>query len=233
MPAQTRRTELSPDFFDTARFNMVESQLRPNGILDETLLRAMGRLPREAFVAEESASFAYSDEEISASFGRKLLSPMVFAKLVQEARLQPADRVLDVGAATGYSCAVLNEMVGEVIGLESDPGLSRILQRNCQDFNLEHVRTVQGNLSDGYPAASPYQAIIIEGAVQWLPEALLAQMADGGRLLCVVASPKALPGQLGRAKLFEMQAGRISARDLFDASAPILPAFAAQPRFEF
>jgi protein-L-isoaspartate(D-aspartate) O-methyltransferase len=233
MSAQTRRAELSAEFFDTARFNMVESQLRPNGVLDETLLQAMGRLPREVFVTEDAASFAYSDEGATAGFGRKLLSPMVFARLVQEAQLQPADRVLDVGAATGYSSAVLNEMVGEVIGLESDPGLCRTLQRNCQDFNLEHVRVVQGNLSDGYPDASPYQAIIIEGAVQWLPEALLAQMADGGRLLCVVSPPKSLPGQLGRAKLFEMRDGKITARDLFDASAPVLPAFAAQPKFEF
>ncbi len=221
------------DFFAAARFNMIESQLRPNGVLDARILGAMSRLPRENFVAEDQKSFAYIDEDVSAGFGRKLLSPMIFAKLAQEANIQPADRVLDIGCASGYSCAVLNEMAGEVIALESDPTLIRLLQQNKEKHLLEHLGIVQGNLADGHPPASPYQVIMIEGAVQWLPDSLFAQLAEGGRLLCVTMPVKSLPAQMGRARLYEKRSGRMEMRDLFDAGATVLPAFAARPRFEF
>lgn len=228
------RPDPPEDFFKTARFNMVESQLRPNRVLGERLLNAMGHLPREAFVAQDQQSFAYSDEEIPVGFGRKMVSPMVFARLLQEVRVQPTDRVLDIGAATGYSCAVLNELAGEVIALESEAALMRVLQQNKSRFLLENVRPVQGNLNEGHPPAAPYQVIMIEGGVQWLPENLFMQLAEGGRLACVTLSPsRGLPDLLGRARIYEKKAGRIKMRDLFDATAPLLPAFAARPHFEF
>jgi protein-L-isoaspartate(D-aspartate) O-methyltransferase len=229
----TLRTDAQPLFFETARFNMVESQLRPNGVLDPRILGAMGRLPREAFVAEDQKSFAYTDDAVSTGHGRKMLSPMVFAKLVQEANIQPADRVLDIGCASGYSCAVLNELAGEVIALENDPSLIRLIQQNKVTFELENVEVLQGNLSDGHPPVSPYQAIIVEGGAQWLPDALFAQLAEGGKLLSVWLPVKNLPGLMGRARLYTKENGSIQMRDLFDASAPLLSAFASRPSFEF
>ncbi|HVY13075.1 MAG TPA: protein-L-isoaspartate O-methyltransferase [Alphaproteobacteria bacterium] len=224
---------LSPDFFAAARANMVESQLRPNRVLDDRILRAMARLPREEFVALNAQSFAYSDEEVSIGYNRKLLSPMVFARLAQEAQVGSADRVLIIGAGTGYGAAVLNEMAGEVVAMETDPALLRLLQQNCQKFELENVRAVQGSLIDGYTAAAPYQVIFIEGGVQWLPENLLMQLTEGGRLMCVYYGVRQFEGQLGRAHRYDKNNGRVEMQDLFDAAAPLLPAFASRPRFEF
>jgi protein-L-isoaspartate(D-aspartate) O-methyltransferase len=224
---------LSPAFFSTARFNMVESQLRPNGILDEKLLASVSRLPREAFVPEDVKSFAYMDEDVPVGFGRKLLAPMVVARLIQAMNIQPSDRILDVGPATGYSSAILNDMAGEVIALESDPALLRQLQHNVTALELENVRPVQGALGDGFAPASPYHGILIEGAIQWLPERLGQQLIEGGRLACIVYPEGDTFGKMGEARIYERMHGVLSERSLFNVAAPLLPGFMARPRFMF
>ncbi len=217
-----------------ARANMIEGQLRPNHVLDPALLAAMGSVPRELFVAPELAGVAYSDGEVAAAAGRKLLSPLVFARLVLAAQVRPSDRVLDVGAATGYSGAVLAELAGEVVALESDPSLLRVLQQYQREYGPGALRAALGNLADGFPAAAPYQAIFIEGGVQWVPEALLAQLAPGGRLACVISRPGAWPAEPGKACLFTKQAnGGIASTELFDAFASPLSGFTLRPGFQF
>ncbi|NDE90806.1 MAG: protein-L-isoaspartate O-methyltransferase [Alphaproteobacteria bacterium] len=222
-----------PDFYAAARFNMVESQLRPNKVINEKLLDIIGRLPREAFVPADQKSQAYSDNDISVGYGRKMLAPMTLARMIMALNLQDEDRVLDIGPATGYSSAILNDLAGEIIALESDAALTRQLQQNKIDFLLENTRLVQGSLSDGYAAASPYNAIIIEGAAQWIPEKIINQLAEGGRMVCVVYPEGDLHGKIGEARLYTKQAKAIIEQKLFDTAAPLLPGFVTRPKFVF
>ncbi|MBY0428129.1 MAG: protein-L-isoaspartate O-methyltransferase [Alphaproteobacteria bacterium] len=230
---QNTAPKAAPDFFASARFNMIESQLRPNKVIDDKLLDIMGRLPREAFVPNDQKTFAYTDADVSVGYGRKMLSPMVLARMIVALALKDNDRVLDIGPATGYSSAVLNDLAGEVISLESDPALTRQLQQNKIDFELENTRLVQGNLSDGHAPASPYNAIIIQGAAQWIPEKITNQLAEGGRMVCVVYPEGDLYGKIGQARLYTKQARGIIEQQLFDASAPLLPGFVTRPKFVF
>lgn len=222
-----------PDFFVTARFNMVESQLRPNGILDEKILALMGSLPREDFVAEEAKALAYSDGAVALGSGRRALSPLTLARMLQSAALDGRQRVLLLGAGRGYTAVLLNELAGEVIALESDAALMRLLQQGKQQRQLDNVLTAPGMLAEGYAAASPYQVIIIEGGIQWLPEKLTAQLAEGGKLLCVFCREGDATGKLGELRLYEKNHGAITHRVLADSAAPLLPGFSARPRFSF
>lgn len=230
---QNTASKPSPDFYVSARFNMVESQLRPNRVIDDKLLDIIGRLPREAFVPADQKSFAYADHDVSVGYGRKILSPMVLARMIMALALKDNDRVLDIGPATGYSSAILNDLAGEVIALESDPALTRQLQQNKIDFELENTRLVQGSLSDGHAPASPYNAIIIEGAAQWIPEKITNQLAEGGRMVCVVYPEGDIYGKIGQARLYTKQSRGIVEQKLFDASAPLLPGFVTRPKFVF
>ncbi len=223
-----------PDFYAAARFNMVESQLRPNRVIDDPLLDIMGSLPREAFVPAEQKNRAYSDGDVPVGYGRKLLSPMVLARMIMALEIKDNDRVLDIGSATGYSCAILNDLAGEVVALESDPSLTRQLQHNKMDFKLENTRLAQGSLSDGHAPDSPYNAIIIQGAAQWIPEKITNQLAEGGRMVCVVyPEGDVVTGKMGQARLYTRRARSIVERPLFDAYAPLLPGFVTRPRFVF
>lgn len=227
------RPKTSQDFFQTARFNMVESQLRPNRVVNPELLEAMGSLPREAFVPAGSRDFAYADENIPISYGRYLFAPVTLARLIQELRITKESRVLDVGAGTGYTAAVLSALAGSVTALESDPALLRQLEQNRQDFGFERVHPVPGALSDGFAASAPYDTILIEGGIQWLPPTIAAQMAEGGRLGCIVYPQGETRGRLGEARIYERRHGVLSSRGLFDASAPLLQGFTVRPKFVF
>src|SRR5690606_30153493 len=116
--------------YSAARFNMVEGQVRPNRVTDAALIDAMLEVPRELFVPEAVRAVAYVDEDVPIGGGRYLAEPMVFARLVQEAAIEPGDVVLDVGCASGYSTAVLARLAGTVVALESDPELARLAARN-------------------------------------------------------------------------------------------------------
>jgi protein-L-isoaspartate(D-aspartate) O-methyltransferase len=224
---------LPSDFFASARQHMVESQLRPNKVVNDALLEAFGRVPREAFVPEASKSFAYIDENVSIGYGRHLMAPMILGRLIQELDIRPSDRVLAIGAGTGYTAAILNSLAGEVVALESDPALLRQLQQNKSSLGLNKVFATQGALSDGVAERAPYQAIVIEGGIQWLPAGIAQQLDEGGRLACIVYNEGDTFGKMGEARLYEKRHGVLSGRGLFDASAPVLQGFATRPRFVF
>ena len=230
---QSKPSGPGPDFFTAARFNMVESQLRPNRVLNPDLLEAMGSLPREAFVPAGARDFAYSDENISIGFGRHLLAPVTLARLIQELQITKESRVLDVGAGAGYAAAIMGALSGSVTALESDLALLRQLQQNRENFDLKHVYPVPGALSDGFAASAPYDAILIEGGIQWLPPNLAGQMAEGARLACVIYPQSDAAGRMGEARVYERRHGVFSSRGLFDASAPLLQGFAMRPKFVF
>jgi protein-L-isoaspartate(D-aspartate) O-methyltransferase len=217
--------------FAQARRTMVDGQVRVNDVTDAALIAAMLDVPREKFVPEARASLAYIDEDLcvlEAAGGkpaRYLMEPMVLARLLQALEITPSSLVLDVGCATGYSSAVLSRIAGRVIALEEDASLAAIAKKQLRADNVE---VVSGRASAGWPSAQPYDAILVGGAVEEIPEALTSQLREGGRLAAVIRKDSA-----AKATLHVKSGGHVSARRLFDAAIPPLPGFEAPKTFVF
>ena len=163
---------------------------------------------------------------------------MVLAKLIQLADVDARDRVLDVGCATGYAAAVLARLAGEVVGLEPEPELAALAAKTLAELGIANVRSVEGALAQGHAASGPYDVILLGGSVPEVPEPLLAQLKDGGRLAAVIV--KEIQGQeiqgqetQGKAYLFVKVEGKVSGRPHFDAGARPLPGLAPLPSFAF
>jgi protein-L-isoaspartate(D-aspartate) O-methyltransferase len=220
--------------FESLRQSMVDSQIRPNDVTDPRVIAAMLDLPRERFVPPARAELAYLDDDlivgeaIDGGAPRFLVEPMILAKLIQALDISGTDRVLDVGCATGYSTALLSKLAGSVVGLESDAGVASTARSTLSGLVIGGVQIVVGNLTEGVAAAGPFDAILINGAVEVVPDALVEQLKEGGRLVAVVRS-----GPLGRATLHTLTGGAVSSRPLFDATIPSLPGFAAPRAFVF
>lgn len=216
--------------FALARRNMIDGQLRPNRVTDGRLLVAVGELPRERFLPEAMRAVAYSDEDVPLGNGRCLMEPMVLARLIQALRPQADDRALVVASGRGYGASLLTRLVKSVMAVESDPTLAAAAQQTMKELGLDNVTQTVGALEQGAAAAGPYDVILIEGAIQLVPQTIFDQLAEGGRLTTIVAGP---PGALGVAQLFMKEGGVTSSRPLFDAGTPSLPGFAPPPRFTF
>ncbi len=220
--------------FERQRLTMVESQLRPCQVTDRRLLAAMGAVPRERFVPSAKQLLAYMDEDVEVwpsvdgAPARFLLAPIVLARLIQSAGVGPDDRVLDVGCATGYSTAVLAGLARSVIGLESEPELAAAAEAALRGLAIANARIVTGPLTQGDAAAGPYDVILLNGSVPQVPESLLAQLKDEGRLAVVIAN-----GTQGKGYLFVSTGGEASGVPHFDAGAKPLPGFAPAPSFTF
>ena len=214
--------------YAAARRNMVLSQLEPNRVNDIRILDAMGSIPREVFAPKSLAGVAYVDEDLEIAPGRYLMEPMVLARLIDALAIEPGDLVLNVGCATGYAAAVLTRLAGTVVAVESDADLVTRAGNNLAKVDIDNVAVIEGPLVDGRADQGPYAAILIDGAVEQVPPALLAQLAPGGRLACVVQD-----GPTGKAMLFSENDGVLGHRPLFDASIPPLPGFARPDVFAF
>jgi len=223
--------------FARRRLTMVETQLRPNEVTDRRLLAAMGTLPRERFVPERVRAFAYIDEgievfpAIDAAPARALLAPMVLARLVQLAAVEPGDTVLDVGCATGYSTAILARLGREVVGVEPEPELAETARANLRALALANVEIVEGGLARGCPEKGPYGMILLNGSVPAPPESLFGQLKEGGRLAAILSGPG--PGTQGKATRFVKVGGEVSGLPHFDAGAAPLPGFFRESSFDF
>jgi protein-L-isoaspartate(D-aspartate) O-methyltransferase len=216
--------------FALARRNMIDGQLRPNRVTNDRLLAAIGDLPRERFLPEAMRAVAYADDDVPLGNGRYLMEPMVLARLIQALQAQPEDRALVVGSGRNYGAALMSRLVKSVVAVESDAMLVAAAQQTAKEVGLDRVRQVVGPMESGAADSAPYEVILIEGAVRLVPEAILEQLAEGGRLATVLAGP---PGALGVAQLFMKQGGVTSGRALFEAGTPLLPGFAPPPRFTF
>ena len=214
--------------YAVARQNMVEAQLRANGVTEPEITAAFTAVPRELFVPPERRSVAYIDEDLPLAPGRWLMEPMVFGKLVQLARPAPTDRVLHLCAGTGYGSAVLGRLTASVVALEDDAALAAYAAATLAQL-APNVTVVRHPPSQGYPDGAPYDVILIEGAVEEVPAAVQEQLAEGGRLVTVVRRPSGF----GRGVLFERDRGGVSDRPVFDAASPVLPEFARRPGFVF
>lgn len=209
--------------FAAARRNMVDGQIRTADVTDLRIIGAMLDLPRERFA---DPKLAYLDIDIVLAPGRRMLKPMVLAKMVQAAGIEGADRVLDLACTTGYSTALLAQLGSEVIGLEDDAALARAASQNLA--GQPNARIVTGSLTDGWPAAAPYNVIVVNGAVEFVPKSLFGQLADGGRLVCIQGL-----GPATSAMLYLRTGDDIGSRPLFDATAAALAGFVKPPAFVF
>ena len=214
--------------FAAARRRMVSSQVRTNEVTDPLVISAISAVPREKFVPAASRGFAYIDEDLPLGKGRFVMEPMLVARLLQLAEVQSTDAALVVGAATGYCAAVLAHMARSVVALESDGELTEQAARAIAELALKNVSVVMGELKAGWSARGPYDVILIGGSVVSVPDTLKAQLADGGRLVCVVRT-----GPMGRATLVTRAGQAYGSRQEFDAVTPLLAGFEPQPRFAF
>jgi protein-L-isoaspartate(D-aspartate) O-methyltransferase len=221
------------------RRTMVDCQIRTFDVTEPQLLARILEVPREDFLPAELAPLAYSDVGLQlnpAELGgerRMLLPPFVLARLIQGASVTPADSVLDVAPATGYSSALLVGLAGRVVALESDHSLYKSLRSNLDAFGLANVQTVLGPLAKGAPSAAPFDLIFINGAVEANLDVLFAQLKEGGRLVALKRFPGDPTGRAGKAVRYEKVNGAQGYRVLFDASAPVLDAFRKAEQFTF
>lgn len=218
--------------FARARRTMVDCQVRTFDVTDRAVLAALGRVPRERFVPEDRQLLAFSDQHLVVSDdieqGRFLLAPLIFARLIQSLEIAEGARVLDVGAATGYGSAVLAHVGAQVTALESDEAVAARARVLAAEFGEGRINVVTGPLADGWREGAPYDAIVVNGAFETVPETLLAQLTDGGKLVGVsgeTAAPKAI--------LIQRAGASTSTRTLFDAPAPALAGFRAPAEFVF
>lgn len=172
---------LRNDDFTAMRQAMVASQLRTTQVNDPRIVAAMAEVPRERFVPAHAAALAYVDRAVDLGQGRALNTPLATARLLVQARLQPGDRVLLIGAAAGYTAAVLASLVAEVVAVESLPALAA----HARDAlaGTPNVTLVEGPLEHGHPAGAPYDVLIVDGAIEELPSTLASQVVDGGRIV--------------------------------------------------
>jgi len=229
MPAPS--DALPNGFLIDARNRMVDSQLRPNKVSDARILDAARVLPRERFLPAAQLALAYADQNVPLSGGRVMLQPLVLARLVQAGEPVAGDKVLVVGAGSGYSATLFAALGCSVIALE-EPGPLLELARSALAATAPGVRLVSGALPPGWPADAPYDIILIEGAVPEVPANIASQLdRQTGRLLTIVASTTS--GRTGLAVQAEPTPAGVSVRALFNFVCPILPGFAAAPAFEF
>jgi len=216
--------------FDSAlaRRMMVDGQVRTADVHNPELIAAMLEVPRERYVPQALAGQAYADGELALGKGRAMLAPMVFAKLLEAAQLSGGEHVLDVGCGLGYSSAILAHLAASVVALEEDADLARQAQAALAGISGSRVKVVQGPLAGGWPAAAPYDFILLDGATEIVPDALGRQLKPGGRLACIFGRAPAT-----KATLFRLAEGRLVGRPIFDAGAMLLPGFRAAPTFVF
>ncbi|MBV8970679.1 MAG: protein-L-isoaspartate O-methyltransferase [Sphingomonadaceae bacterium] len=207
---------------DERREAMIDRQLRPTGVNDAGVLAAFRAIDRARFVPPAAEPLAYADAAVAIAPGRVLLEPMILGLLLTHARVRAGERVLVVGAGTGYSAAVLAAMGARVTALEVDAGLAATARGLVRDAEV-----VTGALEAGWPGNAPYDLILIDGAAAELPPALLAQ-GDGGRLAGVIVD-----GGVARATAGRIVGGRFAGTAFAETGAPVLPGFARAPAFVF
>ena len=214
--------------FAVARQNMVDCQVLPNRVGDQRIVDALLKIPREKFVPDNLKGIAYVDEIVPLGDQRYVMEAMVVARLLETATLNEEDVALSVGCGTGYAAAVLAQIVDTVVAVESDKGLAQKASENLAAIGLDNVAVVEGKLENGNVEQGPYNVIFFDGAVQTIPDVICDQLAEGGRLVAILADER-----VGTAYLFSRFGGVISKREVFDAGTPLLPGFAKQKSFAF
>jgi protein-L-isoaspartate(D-aspartate) O-methyltransferase len=221
------------DPFASLRETMVDRQIRTFDVSDLAIQARMKTVPREIFVDEVYVSLAYSDACVTATGARprELTAPLILARLLKEANARDSNRVLVVGGASGYAGALLAGLARSVFSLDDDSALSAWAEANFARLGLANARTLTGPLALGASAQGPFDLILVDGVISGQFEALFGQLAEGGRLVCIIGDA---PGaRTGRATIFTRIEGKVSSRGLFSASAPLVATLAQPPAFVF
>ena len=216
--------------FTNSRKNMVDCQLRPNKVTDERVLAAFETLPREEFVPRNQRAIAYVDEDLPLPGGRSMMEPMVLSRLVQALDVRQHHSILVVGGATGYATAIMAHLADSVISIETRTQLVEKSQETLVACGLDNAVAVKGRLTDGFVKEAPYDRILIEGAVEALPDSLLDQLSADG-MLAAIWRPANHP--VGVASLWSRAGGGFARKPLFDAQVPLLDEFRAKREFVF
>ena len=214
--------------FSSARDHMVESQIRTSDVTDLSVLKAFRSVKREDFVPKSQQALAYGDAHVQLDAGRVMMRPRDFAKMVQAADIGPTDVVLDIACGRGYSSAVLAHLGETVVGLEeTDEAVAKATEKLVA-ADVTNAAVVKGGLKSGASEHGPFNVIFVNGAVSAVPKTWLDQLANDGRLVCLVQN-----GPMGRVCVYTKAGDAIGERVIFDASAPTLPGFTAAPEFVF
>jgi protein-L-isoaspartate(D-aspartate) O-methyltransferase len=218
---------------EQARFNMIEQQIRPWDVLEPSVLGLLARVRREDFVPDAHQALAFVDTQVplieGPPQGTCMLEPRVEARMLQELRLQPSDRVLEVGTGSGFMACLLAGLAGDVTSLEIRAELAARARENLRQAGVDNARVLHADGSTGHGQGGPFDAIVLSGSVAEVPAALLQQLKVGGRLLAIVGQEPIM-----RARLFTRAAEQaFSHVDLFDTVAPRLLNFPEPSRFKF
>ncbi|MGH6818452.1 MAG: protein-L-isoaspartate O-methyltransferase family protein [Methylovirgula sp.] len=227
-----------PDFAELRR-TMVDRQIRTFGVTDRAVIARFLEVPRESFVPAEQKALAYSDLSLTIANAapggesRRLLAPMVLARMLQDADVKKEDKVLDVAPGTGYSTAILAGLAGGVTALEADSELQTLVKSSLAAVGFDKLPVFAGPLPDGVAGRAPFDLIFVNGATEGQLDRLFGQLGEGGRLITLSRAANDPDRFACHAVRFEKIAGQISSRILFDAAAPLLRAFREAPHFVF
>jgi len=205
---------------------MVDTQVRPSDVTKFPIIDAMLSVPRERFVPAALREAAYIGENLELAPGRVIFEPRTLAKLLDALDIQPTETVLDIGCGLGYSTAVLAKMAEFVVAVEDDAAIAEEAQTTLSETGVDNAAVMTGPLAEGSAKSGPYDVIILQGAVEEVPAAILSQLSEGGRIGCLMAE-----GALGVVRIGHRRNGQINWRFAFNANAPVLPGFAKKPAF--
>ncbi|MDB6176041.1 protein-L-isoaspartate O-methyltransferase [Paracoccus sp. Z330] len=212
--------------FAARRTTMVDTQVRPNDVTKFPVIEAMLTIPREDFVPASRRAVAYSGENLPLGDQRIMLEPRTLAKMVDALDIQSGDLVLDLACGFGYSAAVIARMAEAVVAIEDDEEMATEAQARLADAAVFNVAVLAGELAEGNAKQGPYDAILIEGAVEEVPPAIIEQLKDGGRIAALF-----MEGSLGVVRIGHRFKGRVNWRYAFHAHAPLLKGFERQRGF--
>ncbi|QDY69625.1 protein-L-isoaspartate O-methyltransferase family protein [Qingshengfaniella alkalisoli] len=214
-----------PDFA-SRRVTMVDTQVRPSDVTQFPIIEAMLNIPREVYVPAEKQETAYLGENMPLGNGRYLLEPRTFSKMLNGLNLRGDELVLDLGCGLGYSTAVIAHIVEAVVALEVDAQLANEAETTLGEQGVDNAAVINAPLFEGAPKHGPYDAIMVEGAIERFPDALSDQLKEGGRVAAVFAE-----NELGVVRIGHKIDGQITWRYEFNASAPVLDGFGKETEF--
>mgnify|MGYP001332951063 CR=1 FL=1 len=217
--------------FSNARRHMIDSQILPNKVTDVRIIDAMSTVPREIFVPDIYQGTSYVDEALRIVEGRYIMEPMIVAKLLQHAEPKEEDLALIIGCGTGYTAAILSSLVATIIVVESNALLVEKATDVLLDLKIDNVAIIEGELCKGCVKQGPYNVIIFDGSIPQVPQPIIDQLEEGGRLVAVV-NPES-ERELGNGIVMTRFHNAISSIEQFQAGTPMLPGFDTDTSFIF
>lgn len=207
--------------YELARTNMVKSQILTQKINNEALVEVINTIPRHIFVPEDRQGIAYIDQSIQVGHGRYILPPMVFAKMVEALDIKGAESVLDIACGTGYSSVIFANLCKKVVAVESNTDLASKAHLNLNKLAVRNVIIISDTLADGHEEAAPYEVVFINGAVKEIPQRILSQLAEGGKLVSIISKAR----NSGAITLFSKINGAVVGTEIFDVNLPVIEDF--------